>query len=43
MGFSLFLCSAIVLLGILYLIDAYISDGQHKKSQQQQRGQQWGE
>jgi hypothetical protein len=31
-------------LGILYLINAYTSDGQHKEPQQQQRrGQQWGE
>jgi hypothetical protein len=30
----------VVLLGILYLIDAYTSDGQHKELQQQQ---QWGE
>jgi cytochrome c-type biogenesis protein CcmH/NrfF len=34
---------AIVLLGILYLVNAYTSDGQHKESQQQQRGQQLGE
>jgi hypothetical protein len=32
---------AIVLLGILYLVNAYTSDGQHKElQQQQQRGQQ---
>jgi hypothetical protein len=36
-------------LGILYLINAYTSDGQHKEpqqqqqQQQQQRGQQWRE
>jgi hypothetical protein len=34
---------AIVLLGILYLINDYTSDGQHKEPQQQQWGQQWGE
>jgi hypothetical protein len=37
---------AIILLGILYLIDTYTSDGQDKETQQQQqqqRGQQWGE
>jgi hypothetical protein len=29
-------------LGILYLINAYTSDGQHKEPQQQQQwGQQW--
>jgi hypothetical protein len=35
----------IALLGILYLIDAYTSDGQHKEppQQQQQHGQQWRE
>jgi hypothetical protein len=32
---------AIVLLSILYLINAYTSDGQHKEPQQQQ--QQWGQ
>jgi hypothetical protein len=33
-----------ILLGILYLIDAYTSDGKHKESQQQQQqGQQCGE
>jgi hypothetical protein len=31
-------------LGILYLINAYTSDGQHKEPQQQQHcEQQWGE
>jgi hypothetical protein len=33
---------AIVLSGILYLINAYTSDGQHKEPQQQW-GQQWRE
>jgi hypothetical protein len=33
-----------ILLGILYLIDAYTLDGKHKESQQQQQqGQQCGE
>jgi hypothetical protein len=32
--------TAIILLGIPSLIDAYTSDGQHKEPQQQQ---QWGE
>jgi hypothetical protein len=31
-------------LGIVYVINAYTSAGQHKEpQQQQQRGQQWGE
>jgi hypothetical protein len=30
-------------LGILYVINAYTLDGQHKEPQQQQRGQQWSE
>jgi hypothetical protein len=30
-------------LGILYLINAYTSDGQHKEPQQQEWGQQWRE
>jgi hypothetical protein len=34
-----FFTPAIVLLGILYLINTYTSDGQHKEPQQQQ--QQW--
>jgi hypothetical protein len=35
---------AIILLGILYLINTYISDGQHKEPQQQQQsGQEWRE
>jgi hypothetical protein len=36
---------AIILLGILYLINAYTSDGQHQEpqQQQQQREQQRGE
>jgi hypothetical protein len=35
---------AVILLGIVYLINAYTSDGQHKElQQQQQRGQQWEE
>jgi hypothetical protein len=34
---------AIILLGILYLINSYTSDGQYKEPQQQQRGQQWRE
>jgi hypothetical protein len=35
-----FFTPAIVLLGILYLINAYTSDDHHKELQQQQRGQQ---
>jgi hypothetical protein len=31
------------LLGILYLINAYTSDGQHKELQQQQQQQQQGQ
>jgi hypothetical protein len=35
---------AIILLGILYLINTYTSDCQHKELQQQQQwGQQWRE
>jgi hypothetical protein len=34
MDFSIIPLPAIVLLGILYLIDAYISDGQHEEPQQ---------
>jgi hypothetical protein len=35
---------AIVLLGILYLINAHTSDGQHKElCYRQQRREQWGE
>jgi hypothetical protein len=35
---------AIILLGILYLINTYTSDGQHKEPQQQQQpGQEWRE
>jgi hypothetical protein len=34
----------IILLGILYLINAYTSNGQHREPQQQQQwGQRWGE
>jgi hypothetical protein len=45
MDFSIFpLLLLSFFLGILYLINDYTSDGQHKEPQQQQRwGQQWGE
>jgi hypothetical protein len=36
----LILYPAIALLGILYFINAYASDGQHKEPQQQQQQQQ---
>jgi hypothetical protein len=40
-GFILYsFTPAIVLLGIIYLINAYTSDGHHKELQQQQ---QWGQ